>query len=92
MDDFKEELQKIQSRYPESDEGKRAAEIVAQINEEVPELKIEEEKQIASEIYNSDVTGPHNFVVVIKSSSLDINRLTFDVINFNLVRFRSFKI
>jgi tetratricopeptide (TPR) repeat protein len=81
---LKEELNLIAKTYPGTTEAKRASELVEYLNQEIPELKIEEERVIARDLYSSEQTGEYYFVVVLKSKSLDINRLTFDVINFNI--------
>jgi tetratricopeptide (TPR) repeat protein len=81
---FKEELTKIINLYPGTAESIRASEMVAYLNQEVPELKQEEEQEIARGIYNADTSGLQYFALVIKNNSLDMNRLTFDVINFNI--------
>ncbi|MCD4770043.1 MAG: hypothetical protein K8R35_07755, partial [Bacteroidales bacterium] len=52
-----------------------------------PELKEEEQKEIAREIYTAGTDGQHSFVLIIKDTDLDINRLTFDIINFNIDNF-----
>ena len=81
---LKEELSIIVRLYPGSEESRRAAEIVAYLNREVPELQLDDDRQIASEIYSPDTTGTHIFILIAKSRTLDINRLTFDVINSNI--------
>jgi tetratricopeptide (TPR) repeat protein len=48
---FKEELNKLIKLWPETAEAKRASEIIAYLNQEIPQLKVEEDKQIAQEIY-----------------------------------------
>lgn len=81
---LKEELTVITLLFPGSEEAKRASELIAYLNREIPELKVEEEQEIARELYSSDLEGEHYFIIVIKNKSLDVNRLTFDVINFNI--------
>jgi len=81
---LKQELQILSSSFPGSDESKRADDLIAYLNKKVPELKQEEEEEIARDIYLGEVSGPHHFVIIIKDIELDINRLTFDVINFNI--------
>ncbi|MDX2415375.1 MAG: hypothetical protein QNK33_09320, partial [Bacteroidales bacterium] len=81
---LKKELQTIETEFPGSEEAKRASGLIAYINRETPELKIEEEAEIARNIYSTDLSGPHHFIIIIKNKDLDINRLTFDVINFNI--------
>ncbi len=82
--ELKEQLTAITGKFPDTEEARRASELIDYLNASVPELKIEEEKQIAGEIYTVDTSGPHFFILVIKNKSLDVNRLTFDVINYNI--------
>lgn len=77
-------LSAIEKEFPGTPEAERASGLIAYLNMEMPELKIEEEQQIARELFSTDTTGPHYFVAVVMSGSADINRLTFDVINFNI--------
>jgi len=81
---FKEELEKVVSSYPRTDEGKKAAELVTWLNQEMPELKFEEEKEIATELYVADTIPLHSFAIVIKDPSFNVNQATFDVISYNI--------
>lgn len=81
---LKVELLKISADFPGTDQALRAAEMVEYLNREIPELKVEEEQAIAREIYNTDLTGEHYFIVIVKTRILEMNRLTFDVINYNI--------
>jgi hypothetical protein len=81
---FKDELNIIIKQWPGSEEGKRAGEIVAFINQEIPELKVEEEKEIAQELYAADTTVTHVFALVIENPAFNINQATFDVISYNI--------
>lgn len=81
---FKEDLGILISTYPETPESTKAKELIGHINEEVPELKIEEEKIIAAEIYVADTTDTRTFVIVIKDPKFNINQATFDVISYNI--------
>jgi outer membrane protein assembly factor BamD (BamD/ComL family) len=81
---FKEELNNLIRRYPESAEAVRAAEISAFLNQAVPELRIEEDRQIAQEIYTADITQNHSFAIVIENPAFNINQATFDVISYNI--------
>ena len=53
---FKEELNKLIKTWPETAESKKAAEIIAYLNQKMPELKVEEDKEIAAELYIADTT------------------------------------
>jgi hypothetical protein len=81
---FREELEKVVSTYPRTDEGKKAAELVTWLNQEMPELKFEEEKEIATELYVADTIPLHSFAIVIKDASFNVNQATFDVISYNI--------
>ena len=50
----------------------------------MPELKIEEEKEIATELYVADTIPLHSFAIVIMDPSFNINQATFDVISYNI--------
>jgi len=54
------------------------------LNQKVPELKIEEDKQIASVLYVADTTENHRFVLIISDPAFNINLATFDVISYNI--------
>lgn len=81
---LKDELLKISTAYPGSDEAARASEMIAYLNEIMPELKEEEEIEIAVQLYDTLDTPPYRFMVILKDRDLDMNRLAFDVINYNI--------
>jgi tetratricopeptide (TPR) repeat protein len=81
---FKEELEKLIKQWPGTPETAKASEIIAYLNQKIPELKIEEEKQIAEEIYVDDKTSLLVFVLIIENATFNINQVTFDVISYNI--------
>ena len=81
---FKEELANLIKLWPGTPETEKASEIIAYLNQKIPELKVEEDKKIASEIYVDDSSSQHVFVLVIMNASFNINQVTFDVISFNI--------
>lgn len=81
---FKEELNLLRETWPETAESKKAGEIIAFLNQAVPELKVEEDKEIAQELYSADTTSNHVFVLIINDPSFNINLATFDVISYNI--------
>jgi len=81
---FKEELDKLIKLWPGTPETAKALEIIAFLNQKIPELKVEEDKQIAAEIYVDDLSSQHVFALVIMNSSFNINQATFDVISYNI--------
>ncbi len=84
---FKEELSKLIKTYPGTVESKKAEEIIAFLNQKIPELKIEEDKKIATELYVADTTKTHVFVLIISDPAFNINQATFDVISHNIDNF-----
>ena len=84
---FKRALVELNKTYPQSEEKNRADELIAYLNETYTVLKQEEEKQIAKEIYFIMEDQEHLFVLAIESGGTDINRIIFDIINFNLDNF-----
>ncbi len=81
---FKDELNRIIKTWPETEEGKKALELSAYLNEKLPELKIEEDKVIAAEIYIVDTVSLYSFVVIIDDPEFNINQASFDVISYNI--------
>ncbi len=81
---FKEALGKLIKQWPNTKESEKATEMIAFLNQKIPELKVEEDKQIASEIYVSDTVSLHVFILVIMNPSFNLNQVTFDVISYNI--------
>jgi tetratricopeptide (TPR) repeat protein len=81
---FKEELASLIKLWPRTPESLKAADIISYLNLRVPELKVEEEKQIASEIYVADSLSQHVFALIIMNTSFNLNQATFDVISYNI--------
>jgi outer membrane protein assembly factor BamD (BamD/ComL family) len=84
---FKDELNKLIKLWPETVESKKASEIIAYLNQKMPELKIEEDKKIATEIYSADTTATHLFTLIIADPSFNLNQASFDVISYNIDNF-----
>lgn len=81
---FKDDLAAIVNRWPGTPEAEKASELISFLNQEIPELKIEEERQIAKELYIDDRESPHLFGVVIMDPSFNLNQATFDIISYNI--------
>ena len=84
---LKEELNNVIKSWPETAESKKAEELIAFLNQKIPELKVEEDKEIAAEIYSADTTKTHVFVLIISDPAFNINQATFDVISYNIDNF-----
>ena len=82
---FKEQLSKLVKLWPGTNESKRAEELIAYLNQKTPELKVEEDKKIATEIYSvADTTEKHLFILIIADPSVNLNQASFDVISYNI--------
>jgi tetratricopeptide (TPR) repeat protein len=84
---FKDELNILIKTWPDTEERRKAEELSAYLNQKLPELKIEEDKQIATELYIADTTLVHNFILIISDPTFNINQATFDVISYNIDNF-----
>ena len=84
---FKEELNILLKAWPEAVESKKAADIIAYLNLKIPELKVEEDKKIAAEIYTADTTATHVFAIIITDPAFNLNQASFDVISYNIDNF-----
>ena len=58
--------------------------LIAYLNQKTPELKVEEDKKIATEIYTADTTAKHVFVLIIADPAFNLNQASFDVISYNI--------
>jgi len=84
---FKNELTDLIKFWPQSAESKKAAELIAYLNQKMPELKVEEDKKIATEIYTADTTVNHVFALIITDPGFNVNQASFDVISYNIDNF-----
>ena len=81
---FRDELNNLIKAWPKTAESKRAVEIIAFLNQKTPELKIEEDKKIATEIYTADSTAAKIFALIITDPGFNVNQTSFDVISYNI--------
>jgi tetratricopeptide (TPR) repeat protein len=81
---FRSELNNLMKIWPETAESKKASEIISYLDQKTPELKIEEDKKIATEIYSADTTGIFVFALIILDPAFNLNQASFDVISYNI--------
>jgi tetratricopeptide (TPR) repeat protein len=84
---FRDALNSLIKVWPGTAESKKASELIAYLNQKMPELKVEEDKKIAAEIYTADTTADHVFVLIITDPSFNLNQASFDVISYNIDNF-----
>ena len=85
---FREALNEIITKYPQTEVSKASQNIIAYMNKEHPELLEEEEKEKAEQLYLADENAVHMVVCVVSKKSNN-NQLVFNLINFNLDHFDS---
>jgi tetratricopeptide (TPR) repeat protein len=81
---LKQELANLIGKWPETAESKRASEMIEYLNQKLPELKTEEDIEIAAELFIADTTALHIFVLIITEPGFNINQASFDVISYNI--------
>jgi hypothetical protein len=81
---FKDDLNKVVKGWPQSSESKKAVELIAYLNQKLPELKVAEDKEIARELYVQDTVSSQAFMLVIDDPAFNINLASFDVISYNI--------
>ncbi|MBE0674832.1 MAG: tetratricopeptide repeat protein [Bacteroidales bacterium] len=81
---YRENLSALIKDFPGTKESERAAGLMAALDQEIPELRVEEDIQIASEIYVIEPEEQHVFVLLIENPAFNINQATFDIINYNI--------
>jgi tetratricopeptide (TPR) repeat protein len=84
---LKAELERLIKEWPDTPEGKKAAELADYLDKRVPDLRIEEDKEIAQELYVSDTTSLYIFALIISDPAFNINQASFDVISHNIDNF-----
>jgi tetratricopeptide (TPR) repeat protein len=81
---FKDELNNVVKKYPGTAESNKASDLIVYLNQKRPELKVEEDKKIATEIYAADTTSKPVIVLIISDPAFNINQASFDVISYNI--------
>lgn len=84
---LKAELENLIKAWPDTPESKKAAELTDYLNKKLPDLKIEEDQQIAKELYVADTIPIHSFALIISDPAFNINQASFDVISHNIDNF-----
>jgi tetratricopeptide (TPR) repeat protein len=84
---FKQALEDVVNNTGDCEEKTRAKELIVHFNQEIPELKVEEEEKVSVQIYSLTPDEPHFAAIAIEGSDSKENQLIFNVINFNLDQF-----
>lgn len=81
---FRDELNYLVKTWPGTEESRRAGELISFLDQKMPELKIEEEKIIASDLFVKDTTNLLYFIVIIEDRNFNLNQASFDIISYNI--------
>jgi tetratricopeptide (TPR) repeat protein len=81
---FKEDLKILVETWPGTPEADRAKELMGHINQQMPELKVEEDVAAAAGLYTTDTLTARTFTLVVPDRSFNLNQATFDVISYNI--------
>ncbi len=84
--DFKDALYDLVADYPRTEVSENAKLLIAYLDKERPDVKEEEEIEIAEKLYSDSDDEEHYYIFVVPSS-VNINQLLFNIINFNLDNF-----
>jgi hypothetical protein len=83
-------LDTLIARYPSSEEGLQAQEIVDYMYVEFPEIKEADQAEEAEKIYASiDSTQEHYFLLAVHRSQ-NVNQVSFDLLNHNLDHYNQY--
>lgn len=81
---YKSKLDSLIARFPGTPEGQRAAEITTVLKREIPAIQVAEDRQIADRLYTADTLQPHYVMIIAENKTANLNRIVFDIINYNL--------
>ena len=81
---FREKLENYINTYPETEMAENAIQFVAYLEEDYPETISKSGLPVISDIYKPDQIGEHYFVVVVDNIQDMINRMVFNIVNFNV--------
>jgi tetratricopeptide (TPR) repeat protein len=93
---FKDSLSSFQLRYPNTEEATYAQEVLAALDRDIREVILEEEvfggdlatlenmDSIDVSMYNFRPDSVHYYIVVVSNEKADVNRVKFNLTNFNL--------
>lgn len=89
---FREKLTDYMNIYPETEMADNAREFLAYLEEDYPEVVQREEVAVRPDIYEPGRTGVHHFVIIVDNRQELINRMVFNIVNFNVDYFPRLKL
>ncbi len=89
-EEMKTTLDTLIARYPETEESLQAREIIDYMYVEFPEIKEADQAQEAEVIYGEIDPGQEHYFLLALHKSQDINKVSFDLLNYNLDHFNQY--
>jgi tetratricopeptide (TPR) repeat protein len=83
-------LDTLIARYPSSEEGLQAKEIVDYMYVEFPEIKEADQYALAEEVYSVMDTLQEHYLLLAIQSSQNVNQVRFDLLNYNLDHYNQY--
>jgi tetratricopeptide (TPR) repeat protein len=80
---FKESLRLVMKDYADSSVTASCKNILDFLDHKFQQVKVEEDKQVAQEIYQFTPSEKH-YICLVQPKNVDLNQLSFNIINFNL--------
>ncbi|MGC9470938.1 MAG: tetratricopeptide repeat protein [Bacteroidales bacterium] len=81
---LKNELTALMEDYPTHEVAQLAGQVIELIREKNPDIRQEEEEKLAEQIYRYNPEDPHYVLLLVDPAMVDLRRLTFSIINFNI--------
>ncbi len=89
-EEMKAVLDTLISRYPATEEGTQAQELVSFMFVEFPEIREAAEVQEAEETYTGYDPGQEHYFLLALSEGVNVNQVSFDLLNYNLDNFNPY--
>jgi len=89
-DDVAKLAQDILNNINNIEESENANKLLSSINSSSNPTKQQQEEEAVIEIYKDTENSPHAYVIAAKTEFVDINRIKFNMINYNLDYFTNF--
>jgi len=81
---LKNELTALMEDYPTHEVAQLAGQVIDLIREKNPDIRQEDEEKLAEQIYRYNPEVPHYVLLAVDPARVDLRRLTFNIINFNI--------
>jgi tetratricopeptide (TPR) repeat protein len=84
---FRDMLSEYAAKYPETEMAENARQFISYLDDDYPEIIQMTEVAVIQDIYRPGQIGDHYFILVVDNIQDIINRLVFNIVNFNVDHF-----